>query len=256
MKVKLVVAYDGTDFGGWQRQKLGRPTIQGSLEAGLSRIFNQPVAVCGAGRTDAGVHAQAQVAHFWVPKAFEGKRLLNSLNRLTPRGISVHSLWEVPNDFHARTSAQSKTYLYEIHNSPIPSVFKERFSLWLREEFDLSLLNDYSKALVGRQNFKSFQNQGSEVSHTVRVISEARWEKPTKDQLIFRITGNGFLRQMVRNIVGTLLELHRKKAPPSLLVDIIRSLDRKKAGSTVSPRGLCFESISYPPALDNQCRRL
>lgn len=251
MKLKLLISYDGTEFGGWQRQKSGPPTIQGSLEGTLSRVFDQPVTICGAGRTDRGVHARGQVAHFWAPKVFEGGKLLRALNDLTPRGIAVHDIWEVPADFHAIASAQSKTYIYDIYNAPVPSAFRERFSLWRCEEFDLELLNSYSQVLLGHQDFKSFQNQGSPVLHTERVIFEAGWERLPGNRVIFRITGNGFLRQMVRNIVGTLLKLHRQKAPPSTLREMINSLDRQRTGPTAPPQGLYLDSIAYLSLFDN-----
>ena len=256
MKVKVLIAYDGTDFAGWQRQESGKATIQGSIEEALSHFFNQPLTIFGAGRTDAGVHAKGQVAHFLAPKAFEGKKLLYALNSLTPQSISLHGLWEVPKDFHARTSARWKTYIYEIDNGLTPCVFKKRFSLWQKGRFDIELLNHYAQTLLGSQDFKSFQNQGSEVSHTVREIFEAKWERLAKDRLTFRITGNGFLRQMVRNIVGTLLKLHQEKAPSSVLVDIIHSQDRQCAGATAPPQGLCLDAIFYPDSLDSQCRKL
>ena len=256
MKIKMLISYDGTDFGGWQRQKVGKPTIQGSLENGLTRVFDQPTAVCGSGRTDAGVHARAQVAHFWASKEVEGKKLLYALNSLTPRGMAVHDLWEAPDGFHAMASAERKTYTYEIHNAPTPSALRERFSVWLRGEYDLELLNSYSRILLGRQDFKSFQNSGGEAQDTVREIFEARWERLTEGRLVFRITGSGFLRQMVRNIVGTVIELHDRRADPSVLRDILRSLDRRAAGTTALPQGLYLDSVSYPPELDSQCRRL
>ena len=256
MKIKMLLSYDGTNFGGWQRQKSGQPTIQGSLEQALTRVFDQPTRVCGSGRTDAGVHARVQVAHFWSPREVEGAKLLYALNSLTPEGIAIHGLWEAPDHFHAITSAKKKTYIYEIHNAQTPSAFKERFSVWRRDNFDLDLLNSYSTNLLGRQDFKSFQTSGSEVQDTVREVFEACWERPSKEQLIFRITGNGFLRQMVRNIVGTFIGLHGEKAETSAVRDILRSLDRRAAGTTALPQGLCLDSVSYPMELDNQCRQL
>lgn len=253
----MLISYDGTDFGGWQRQKSGKPTIQGTLEGVLTRIFNQPTVICGSGRTDAGVHARAQVAHFLAPwEEVEGRKLLHALNSLTPKGLSVHGLWEAPAHFHAMASVERKTYIYEIHNAPTPPVFNERFSLWLRGEFDLSLLNRYAQILWGRQDFQSFQNRGTELPDTIREIFEAKWERPSARRLIFRVSGSGFLRQMVRNIVGTLLELHHRGAKPSVLADILKSRDRGMAGTTAAPQGLCLDSVSYPRELDNQCREL
>lgn len=256
MKIKMLVSYDGTDFAGWQRQKSHQPTIQGSLEGALARIFNQPISLCGSGRTDAGVHARAQVAHFWAPKEIGGEKLLYALNSLTPKGVAIQGLWRAPDHFHAMVSARKKAYIYEIYNSQTPSALRERFSLWLRDDFDLELLNRYSQILLGRQDFKSFQTNGSGVQDTVREIFEARWERLENNRLTFRITGDGFLRQMVRNIVGTLIELHRKRAEPSILVEILQSLDRRVAGTTALPQGLCLHSVSYPTELDNQCRKL
>ena len=257
MKIKMLVSYDGTDFGGWQRQNSGPPTIQGSLEEVLTRVLDQPTAVCGSGRTDAGVHARAQVAHFLTPnKEVEGRKLLHALNSLTSKGIAIHGLWEAPDEFHAMASAKKKTYTYEIHNALTPSPFKERFSVWMKDDFDLDRLNSYSAIFLGSHDFKSFQTRGSEVRSTVREIFEALWERPSSDRLVFRMTGSGFLRQMVRNIVGTLLDLHRDRAQPSVLEGILKAMDRGAAGVTALPQGLCLDSVSYPLELDNKCRKL
>ena len=256
MKVKMLVSYDGTSFGGWQRQRSSQPTIQGSLEGTLTRVFNQPITICGSGRTDAGVHARGQVAHFVAPKVFEGSKLLYALNSLVAKGIVVQSLWEVPNDFHAMNSAQAKTYIYELYQSPTPCPFKERFSWWRRETLNLEKLNRYSEVLLGRQDFKSFQNQGSPVPNTVREILKAHWMNFSQGHLTFQITGNGFLRQMVRNIVGTLLHLHDTGASPRDLETILKALDRQSAEVAAPPHGLFLDSVSYPPELDSLCRRL
>ena len=257
MKIKMLISYEGTHFRGWQRQKSpNMPTIQGSLELALTRIFNQPITLCGSGRTDAGVHARGQVAHFLAPKQLEGRRLLYSINSLTPRGIAVLALWKAPSNFHAIASAQKKTYTYEIYRSQTPCPFRERFSLWRRGDLSLERLNKYSEQLLGCHDFKSFQSQGSKVPHTVREIFEAKWSRPQENELIFRITGNGFLRQMVRSIVGTLLQLQDRGASPEELQDILRSLNRQTAGVAAPPQGLFLDSVSYPQELDSQCLRL
>ncbi len=256
VKVKMLLSYDGTGFGGWQRQKSGRPTVQGSLEEALHQIFNEFVGICGSGRTDAGVHARGQVAHFVAPRKFEGNKLLYGLNSLTPKEVAVRGLWEVPQDFHAMASAEKKTYIYTFYHSSTPCPFRQRFSVWCPREFDLNLLNSYSQALVGCHDFQSFQNSGSIVKNTVRRIWGTHWERSSHGEITFCITGSGFLRQMVRNIVGTFLELHHRGAPPSDVVGILRACDRRKAGTTALPKGLCLDSVSYPEELDNYCRKL
>lgn len=255
-KVKLVLSYDGSEFGGWQKQKSGPPTVQGTLEQALSRLFNDKISVLGAGRTDAGVHAINMVAHFKAPQDPKRYNLIKSLNALTPASISIKEVWEAPEDFHAIASSTGKTYKYLIHNNPIPTALRRNFTTWVRPPLDLDYLNEISQILVGKQDFKSFQTSGSKVSTTVREILQAEWKKTGANDIEFTIHGTGFLKQMVRNIVGTQLDLARIRAPKQRLAEIIAAQNRQEAGKTAPPQGLYLYRVYYPKDLDNRCRKL
>jgi tRNA pseudouridine38-40 synthase len=254
-KIRLALAYDGGAFGGWQKQKDGLPTVQGELEGQLSRFFNQPIKVVGAGRTDAGVHALEQSAHFVAPKAFREDRLVVALNKMTPASLSVLGAWEVPLSFHALGAAMGKIYRYHIWNHPVPHPFLGAYSTWMPRPLDLKKLQACAKFFVGKHDFSSFQTAGSEVLTTVREVHSAAWEKKGH-RLSFTIQGEGFLKQMVRNIVGLQLDLLRQNRSPEEIASILEARDRRAAGSTASPEGLFLVKVLYPRELDNQCRKL
>lgn len=255
-KVKLQLAYDGSEFGGWQRQKTAMPTVQGVLEKAVSRLFNTNVKVVGAGRTDAGVHALGQVAHFVAPQPIERYNLVHAINSLTPASLSVHQAWEVPDEFHALASCTGKVYRYLILNTPTPSALRRHHFTWMRHPLDLENLNQMSQFLVGEQDFKSFQSAGTPVKSTVRKVWKAHWRRRSPQLVEFSIHGNGFLKQMVRNIVGTLLELQWNKEPPETIREILNARDRSQAGTTAPPQGLYLYHVQYPSSLDNKCRKL
>lgn len=255
-KVRLLLSYDGYDYGGWQRQTAGKPTIQGTVEMALSRIFSEDIRICGSGRTDAGVHAVEQTAHFWTSKEPARFNLMRSLNALTPDSIVLKRAWLAPNEFHALTSAQQKTYKYLIFQSPTPSALKARYTHWVRQPLDLGLLNQMAQYLVKKQDFSSFQTSGTDVKTTVREIFKAHW-KARKDHLIeFEIQGDGFLKQMVRTIVGTQLHLLAKGSTPAEFEKIILSCDRRVAKESAPAQGLYLYRVSYPSELDNRCRKI
>jgi tRNA pseudouridine38-40 synthase len=256
-KIKLLISYDGTEFQGWQRQP-GGATIQGTVENVLTQIYSEPVKVVGSGRTDAGTHAVGQVAHFVPPKPFaQEKRLVRALNSLLPDSIAVKAAWHAPDDFHALFSAKRKTYVYRIWNHPIRSALWRNRALWVPNPLALDLLSQYAKGLIGEKDFKSFQTSGTPVATTVRRIFDCSW-KPLKNGplLEFRITGNGFLKQMVRNLVGTQLYLERHRSDLSRLYDIFDAKDRQAAKATAAAHGLYLYRVEYPPALDNKCFKL
>jgi tRNA pseudouridine38-40 synthase len=262
MRIKLLISYDGTDYAGWQKQAgtgeltAGRPTIQATLEAALSKIFNQHVKTVASGRTDAGVHAEGQVVHFDAPKELGDTKLIRALNKLTPPTIAVLRAWVAPDDFHALFSAESKTYRYVIHNSDRPNPLTARYTTHFEKPLDLERLNGLSELLLGEHDFKSFQTSGTEVKTTIRQITEARWVALGHQQVEFRITGTGFLKQMVRNIVGTLLYLHQNEGTAADMKRILQSLDRTQAKMTAPPVGLFLHAVYYPHDLDNQCREI
>ncbi len=261
-RIKLILRYDGTDYGGWQRQtkNTGKPTIQETLEDVLGKIFESKVRVAGSGRTDAGVHAEAQVAHFDAPRAVDNINIVQALNSMLPDSIAVLKSFAAPDEFHALFSATGKTYRYVIYNGPIRDPLQIRYATWIKKPLDIEILNQFSKVLIGEHDFKSFQTSGTEVKTTVRQISEAQWARGSGAHggrlLEFRITGSGFLKQMVRNIVGTLLYLHQNRGTARDMKKILEFCDRRKAKMTAHPEGLHLHAVYYPPELDKACREL
>src|SRR4051812_20041598 len=208
-RVKLLISYDGTDYSGWQVQGVNqpKPTIQGTLESALQKIFQQPVRVHGSGRTDAGAHAVGQVCHFDAPRDISKYNFLQALGRWTPDSIAILAAWTAPAEFHSLFSAEKKTYKYMIWNSKIPTALRARYTWWRDQPLAVDDLQYAAQYLVGEHDFKSFQTAGTDLkSGTVREIYEAQWQAPHPQLLEFSITGSGFLKQMVRNIVGTLVE--------------------------------------------------
>ncbi|MBX7231439.1 MAG: tRNA pseudouridine(38-40) synthase TruA [Bdellovibrionales bacterium] len=256
-KWAMVIAYDGTNFGGWQKQKVcQKPTLQGTFEDILSRIFSTPIQVVGASRTDAGVHAWGQVAHFKVPHVPKKLNLLHALNSMCPEGVRVRKLVKVPDSFHAIASAQCKTYRYLIHNHQFKHPFFYQRTTWVREPLHLEFLNQLAQVIVGQFDFKSFQTKGSYVGTTVRRIDHALWKRTSSNRVEFSITGNGFLKQMVRNLVGTMLDIHYRQEPIDILVEILKKRDRQAARQTAAPQGLYLMKVNYPQKLDNKYLKL
>ncbi len=256
-KVKLLMSFDGSAFAGWQRQTVSnKPTIQGTVEQILSRVFDMPVKVIGASRTDAGVHALGHVAHFKAPKPLANYKLMRSLNAMAPDTLVFKSLWEAPDDFHAMASSTGKTYRYWIHNHPIRSPLRHNHTAWVSNELDLGYLNNATRFLVGEHDFKSFQSAGSDVRTTVRQVYSNSWRRNRQGLVEFSIQGSGFLKQMVRNIVGTALDLHRMGEPPEMMRKILDAQDRRKALTTAPPQGLYLMKVHYPEVLDLKCRKL
>jgi len=244
--IKLTVAYDGTNYHGFQEQRgTGLPTIQEILESTLSKIAKAPIQVIGAGRTDAGVHAWGQVinfrSHCWpVPTS----KIHLAMNALLPDDIKVLQAEEVPLDFHARFSATAKTYRYSIYNHRVMSPLHRLYCYHEPRLLDVRAMQEGAAYLVGTHDFKSFQAQGTPVKDTVRTIYRADiFSEPPLIHLYLR--GNGFLYNMVRIITGTLLDIGMGKIPPSEMAHIIAARDRTRAGTTVPPQGLCLMEVEY-----------
>lgn len=259
-RIKFTVTYDGTDFCGWQRQNRGeRPSVCQTLQTGLEKVFAHPVSLFASGRTDAGVHALNQVCHFdtsWPEERLKGLDLRRAMRSHLPPSIALKRVWLAPEDFHSTLSPEGKTYRYLIHNAPQQSVFLRRYMHWVQAPLNLNYLNECSGILLGNQDFKSFQSVGTEVAHTVRRIDRAEWSWRRPGVAQFTITGSGFLKQMVRNIVGTQLLLERKGLPAQKLREIILAQDRQAAGPPAPPQGLFLMQVYYPTGLDNKCREL
>ncbi|MCB9086364.1 MAG: tRNA pseudouridine(38-40) synthase TruA [Bdellovibrionaceae bacterium] len=255
-KIRLLLAYDGTDFGGWQKQLEGKPTIQGSLESVFSRLFDEPIQVVGSGRTDAGVHAIGQVAHLKTTKDVSRYQLVRAANALLPPGIVIRRAWAAPDDFHALASATHKTYRYWVHNSPVPSALRGRYLTWIPRPLDLDYLQACLTPIKGEHDFASFQTSGTDSGPTVRHLREASWTRKSSNLLCFSVTSQGFLKQMVRNLVGTMVDLHFAGRPASDMGVILAAQNRQKALGTARPEGLHLCRVYYPRDLDNRCRTL
>lgn len=259
-RIRFSVAYDGTDFCGWQRQNQSqKPSVCQTLQDALEKVFQQKISLFASGRTDAGVHALNQVCHFDVDRSEEklkGWNLSRAISPRLPKSILVKKAWIAPSDFHSTLSPDKKTYRYLILNQQEPSAFLNRYTEWVRHPLNLNFLNECSQYLLGEQDFKCFQSVGSSVAHTVRTIEKAEWiwRKPHIAQ--FSITGTGFLKQMVRNIVGTQLLIERKGWDSEKMKEIIKKCDRKEAGPPAAPQGLFLLRVYYPLDLDNRCREL
>jgi tRNA pseudouridine38-40 synthase len=256
-RYRMCLAFDGTDFFGWQRLGHTSLTLQQVMEEAVSEFFSQPIGIMGCGRTDAGVHAEAYQAHFDAPLDPQRmSRFHNALQLMTPKSIAVRRVWIAPPEFHALRSVIKKTYKYRIDNRRIPNVFNRRFFAHVRRPIDIDLMNEASQFLLQKQDFKSFQTSGSQPKSTVREILEAHWETDGHGRVTFTITGDGFLKQMVRNIVGTLLDLQKYSRDPSYILQVIQARDRQAAGTTAFPEGLTLHRVYYPEFLDNECRKI
>lgn len=259
-RIRFTVSYDGSEYCGWQKQNHeDRPSLAQTLTTALEKIFQHPITLYASGRTDAGVHALEQVCHFDTTKDFSKTKAWDlgwALRRYLPMSIIVKRAWVAPMEFHATISAEKKTYRYLIYNAVQPSPILCRYMGWVRRPLNLDHLNASSKFLVGLQDFKSFQSIGTAVAHTNREILKAtwRWKKPNIAE--FSVTGTGFLKQMVRNIVGTQLMLEQKNLLPEEIKRIISLTDRKYAGPPAEPQGLYLLRVYYPQDLDNKCREL
>ena len=254
-RFRLLISYKGLNFYGWQKQK-NLPTIQGLIEQALKRIFQTDIGLTGAGRTDTGAHALGQTAHFDLPFAphLDLQKALNSF--LIPKNICIRGLWEAPKSFHALRSAKGKYYVYRLLNRPFPCVFRKGLIHWHPHPVNFHLLQAMSQKIQGRHDFKSFQNAGTPIKNTVRTITRAIWKREKKNILSFHIEGEGFLKQMIRNLVGAQLKLLKEKAPLKKWDDIRLAKDRKTGYETLSAEGLYLYKVSYPKELDRACKKL
>jgi tRNA pseudouridine38-40 synthase len=241
----MVVEYDGTEYFGWQIQP-DRPTIQGSLEKALATILGEKVRLDGAGRTDAGVHARGQVAAFSTERSVDVKSLHHGVNALCGRGIVVRELGAVADDFDPRREARSRSYEYRIHNAPWPSPFNSRYSWHVHRTLDHAAMRRAAAWLVGEHDFSSFQAADCDAENPVRRVLESEIES-AGGEIVYRVRATAFLRHMVRNIVGTLVEVGRGERAAESLPDLLDRRDRTLAGSTAPPHGLCLVSVEIGP---------
>lgn len=276
---KITLAYDGTDFVGWQRQASGT-SIQGLLEDALRELDGREVAVIGAGRTDAGVHALGQVAGFSLQRDITASTLLRAVNARLPATVRVTAAEDAPVNFHARFGARAKTYLYRLWNGEVISPFERQFAWHVAGALDVDHMAQAARAVEGRHDFAAFQAAGSETQTTEREVFSSRivstlstrsklsTTDDTEDTeaqsclksgldlrvlrvlgggalIAYEITGDGFLRHMVRTIVGTLVEIGRGRRSVGSMEEAIRSRDRRAAGPTAPPEGLFLVRVAY-----------
>lgn len=255
-RVLINLAYEGSEFFGWQIQPHSEPTVQGELEKHLSRMFNAPVRVIASGRTDRGAHAVSQWAHFDVVTNPETKNLLHRLNQMTPDSILIKKVFLAPPEFHAQRSVQRKKYIYRVHTGPYAHPLKGRYSHHVKHPVSLEILNNLATYTQGTHDFMSFQSTGTDVENTVRTIYKCYWRQDSKNDLSFHIIGNGFLKQMVRNIVGTQLWAATTEHPDENYQLTFEAKDRRVAREPVPAHGLFLKWVKYPRELDIKCRKL
>ncbi len=241
---KLTIEYDGTHYHGWQRQPNG-PSIQQEIESALATMTRQKITVTGSGRTDAGVHARGQVAHFACLTRLGPTELINGLNSLLPADIVIRHCQQVLPQFHARFDCQSKVYRYTIINQPLRPAIGRQYGWWLRSPLDLAAMQTAADLLLGEHDFKAFEGAGSPRAHTRRHVYRADWTRQSHGRAVFEIEANGFLRYMVRNIVGTLVAEGQSKIGIDEFAKILKSRDRGLAGTTAPAQGLQLVSVHY-----------
>lgn len=241
--VKVVVEYDGTDYFGFQYQP-GVPTVQGELERVVRQIVKEHVTIYGAGRTDTGVHAAGQVINFRTACAIPIDRVCVAMNTLLPRDIAAVDACEVADDFHARYSARSRLYRYDILNRSVRSALEGRFCWHVPVELDLEAMREAGKVLIGVHDFSSFECSGSDNRTSVRDVMALQVRR-SGEHVLVDLKANAFLRSMVRNIVGTLVEVGLRKRPASEVRDILLTRSRCAAGKTAPPQGLCLVEVEY-----------
>jgi tRNA pseudouridine38-40 synthase len=243
VNIKLTVEYDGTNYHGWQSQPNGQ-TIQQILEQALETFLGVKTRLNGSGRTDAGVHALGQVANFICSDPVDLRRLHKGLNALTPDDIVVKEVESVPASFDARRDAKSRVYLYRIWNRRVPSAFHRRFSWHVYDALELSPMEETIHRLEGEHNFASFQAAGCEARHAVRRVYSNSLVREG-DFLVYSIEATAFLRHMVRNIVGTLVEVGRGERSPADFARLLAAQDRTLAGPTAPAQGLFLAEVKY-----------
>jgi tRNA pseudouridine38-40 synthase len=243
---KLLLAYDGTEFHGWQVQP-DQATVQGTLRDALARITGEEVLPQGSGRTDAGVHALGQVASFALAAPIPEANLVRALNRTLPASIRVLSAHRMASDFHARHSALAKTYEYRIFRGEICPPWLARYVYALNAPLDVEAMQGAAERVLGVHDFTSFAASESDSLDHVRCLHASEWVQDPGQLLLYRVRGNGFLHHMVRNLVGTFLEVGRGNLEAGAIPSILEARSRERAGPTAPARGLFLVSVDYQP---------
>ncbi len=241
--LKLTVAYDGTAYAGWQIQPT-EPTVQAVVEAAWHEITRESIRVMAAGRTDAGVHALGQVVGLLTESALSTSDLHRALNAVLPDDVAIVSVEDAPDDFHATHDAKRKTYRYQIHNGRTPDVFNRRFVWHYPQPLAAEQMHAAAQTLLGKHDFASFESAGSERPDSVRTLFAVDVQR-VGDRITIEVTGDGFLYNMVRSIVGTLVEVGKGSRDATWVAEVLDSCDRRRAGQTAPPQGLFLVSVEY-----------
>jgi tRNA pseudouridine38-40 synthase len=253
----MTLSYDGTAYGGWQVQ-VNANTIQAEVERALQIVMGQPIRAVASGRTDAGVHAVGQIVSFAAETALADDVLRRALDANLPKDIVALEVREVPAGFHAIRDTVRKRYRYVIQDGPLRDVFVQRYAWYFPHRLDVRAMSQAARLLVGRHDFSSFETAGSRRANSVRTIYDLAAHRQSGDHLervVIEVEADGFLYNMVRNIVGTLVEVGRGKQPVGWVSDVLRARDRKVAGMTAPPQGLfllrvwCQDDLSPEPAV-------
>ncbi len=241
--IKLTIEYDGTNYQGWQKQKRGS-TIQNTLEEAIRVLTNEEIEVIGSSRTDAGVHAKGFVANFKTNSKIPSEKYREAINHKLPKDIVILNSEEVDEEFHARYNARGKTYSYSILNRDVPSAINRNYLYHVKRKLDIEAMKEACKYFIGTYDFSAFKSSGSSVKTTIRTIFELYIEE-NNDIIKVYVTGDGFLYNMVRIIVGTLIMVGSNKIKPNEIENIIAEKDREKAGICVPATGLVLEKVYY-----------
>jgi tRNA pseudouridine38-40 synthase len=241
---RLTIAYDGTEYGGWQIQP-NAVTIQGKIQDALEILLKEQICVIASGRTDAGVHALGQVAHFHWKENLDTKKILSSLNGILPQDIRIKTLEHTSFKFHARYSAEKKIYHYHLHLDAVRDPFSRHYSAHIRYPLDLSLLEKACPLFIGTHDFSSFANEGNSAVNPIKTLYALKYFKEGNN-IRLEFEGNGFLYKMVRNIVGTLLSVASSKVSIDSIVDLFAQKNRRLASPPAPPQGLFLVSVQYP----------
>ena len=242
-RIRLIVSYDGTNYVGWQLQENG-VSVQQRLNEALAYLTGEPIQVHGSGRTDSGVHARAQVAHFDTSARMPADKFAIAMNTRLPRDIRVLYSEETTEDFHARFSAKNKTYRYTVQTGPHSDVFTRDTALHVHTPLDLERMQHAAKDVLGEHDFAAFMSAGSTLERTVRTVFRSEWTRDGR-YLYYDVSANGFLYNMVRILVGTMLEIGSGKLPQDALARAIASKRRDDAGATAPPHGLMLIRVQY-----------
>lgn len=241
--VRALIAYDGSRFFGWQRQE-GFFSVQAAVEEALTALTGERIAVHGAGRTDTGVHALGQVAHFRIDSKLSDDRLRHALNFHLTEGVSLRRMETAPDDFHARFSSIGKRYMYVVATTRFRPPFGSKLCHWVPQPLDLAAMRAAARTLLGRHDFGAFANAGSPRKSNVRTLRSLHFIA-RRERLAFVVEGDGFLYNMVRTIAGTLIEVGKHSLPPQHVARILGSRDRTQAGPTAPPEGLYLVAVRY-----------